>query len=138
MTEVIEFPAAGAEVDFMPQPGNRYQAYALYDESKTPMLAFVFPDWSMTALPYDQLKRFDFRLLGEDADRDGNAVIEMTFGSVKGIYEVVITGHNIFGLCFNLGDHTVTWIWELPKNRAAVTDGKPVVHSIDIREQARS
>lgn len=136
MTEVIEFPAARVKADHLPQPGDRYQAYAPYHEFKPPRIAFVSPDWSIRFFRYDHLGHLGFRILNGQADRDSDGMISMAFAGACLLYDIDITGFNIFGLFFDIGHHTVNWVWELPKERAAAKPGEPVVHAIDIREQA--
>jgi hypothetical protein len=134
MTDVIDFPATQVQADFLPQPGNRYQAYALHHQFKSPSFTFVFQDWSMSSFPYDQLGSGRFSILNDECNRDGDGAISMNIGNAGSWYEVVITGHNIFGLYYKLFNHEVNWVWELPKDRAAVKNGEPVVHSIEIKE----
>lgn len=130
MVDLIEFPTNKVAPDSHPQPGDQYEAYGLAHKIQPFMLTLVFPDWSMTALPYLKLERMEFKPLGED----GECVITLLFGGSLGGDEVVITGRNLYDLYFDIGDHHVHWLWELPKDRAAAAPDAPVVHAIDIRE----
>jgi hypothetical protein len=138
MTDVIEFPSKQVEADFLPQAGDRYQAYGLCHKFKPFMVAFVFPNWSMEMFPYSRQGTGSFRILNDKRDGNGDAEITLTFGTIGGFcfYEIIITGCNILDLFQGLGDQVVKWVWEMPKERAAVKEGEPVIHSIEIREKA--
>ena len=134
MADVIDFPAHEIVPDSLPQPRDRYRAYALWHQFKPPMITLVFSSWRMTALRYDGLVQDEFRPLNEDRNHDGECVISLIFAGSLGAVEVVITGRNLYRLYSDLGEHRVHWLWELPADRAAVADGEPVVRSITIRD----
>ena len=134
MADVIDFPARAVEPDHLPEPGNRYQAYARWQQSQPPMITLVFSTWAMTGLRYDGLEQQEFKPLGGDGNRDGESVIRMVFGGLSGGVLVVVTGCNLYRLFSDVSEHRVFWLWELPEGRAAVVDGKPVVRSITVRD----
>jgi len=134
MTNVIEFPSSRVKPDCLPQPGDRYQAYGIWEKIKPSAMVLVFPDWSMTWFSYDKLGHGGFSILNDECDRDGDGEIQVAFGGIDRFYDIIITGHNIFGLFQRLSNRDVRWVWELPKSRAAVKDGQPVVHSVEIRK----
>ena len=102
MADVIEYPSNRVEQDFVPQPGDRYEAYGLWHKIKPMSIFFVFADWTMQAFRCDQMEHFFFGLLNDKDDVHGRSVLTLSFGTAMGLYEVVITGDNIFGLCSNL------------------------------------
>ena len=128
MVELIEFPTNKVAPDYLPQPGDDYEAYGLWHKVKPPMLAFVFADWSMRTFRYDKLGYAGFKFLGNDED---GGEITLTFVDPLGWADVIITGPGLFHLFSSIGGDCVRWIWEVPKERAIV-NGAPVVHSIVI------
>ena len=134
MADLIEFPARKAPPDGLPKPGDRYRAYGCWKNYEPPSIAFVFPDGSITALSYATLGGHRFRPLGDPWDCDGDCEIVLTFGGPGDVTEVVVTGRSLYGLVWDIGEHRVDWIWELPKGRA-VADGSPVVRSIKLRRR---
>jgi hypothetical protein len=136
MADVVDFPAREVAPDCLPQPGDRYHAYALWHHFEPPMIAFVFSTWGMTALRYDGLVGDTFRPLSEDGSYDGKCVISLTFCGVSGAVKAVITGRNLYRLYSDLAEHRVHWLWELPEGRAVVGDGEPVIRSIIIQDAA--
>lgn len=137
MADLIEFPANETAPDGLPKSGDRYRAYGCWDTFEPPTIAFVFPDWSISCLSYSRLRGHRFRPLGDPWDCDGECEIVLTFGDdPRGGTDVVITGRNLYRLVSDLGDYRVNWIWELPKGRAALAEGSPVVHSIEFRERS--
>jgi hypothetical protein len=133
MADVIDFPARAVEPDHLPEPGNRYQAYAQWQQSQRPMLTLVFSTWAMKALRYDGLERQEFQSLGGDGNRDGESVIRLIFGGLSGGVLIVINGCNLYRLFFDLSEHRVFWLWELPEGRAAIGDDEPAIRTITIR-----
>ncbi len=80
MADLIEFPAGEVAPDDLPRPGDCYRAYACWEDYRPLMIAFVFPDWSITAMPYANLQRQRFKPLGEPWDSRGPCEIVLTFG----------------------------------------------------------
>ena len=137
MVDLIEFPANTVAPDSLPEAGDRYEPFGLAQKIKLFMLTFVFPDWSMTSLAYDGLGMMNFAPLDDDLDGRGECRISMAFRGKAKVDDgaiVVITGRNLFDLYADLGYHRAHWIWEMPKDRAAVAEGAPVVHSIEFKE----
>jgi hypothetical protein len=74
----------------------------------------------------------EYAPLGEDDG--GECRITLAFGGSRGGADVVITGRHLSRLFYEIGNHRVHWLWEVPKGRAASAEGAPVVQTIDIRE----
>jgi hypothetical protein len=110
MSKIIDFPSGRVKPYSLPQPGDRYQAYGLWDEVQPPAMMFVFPDWGLNWLNYAELGHGDFRILNDEGDRDGHSAFTLNFGRARDRHEAVITGYNIFDLCFRLFHHDVKWI----------------------------
>ena len=135
MAELIEFPARNTAPDALPRSGDRYRAYGCWEDSEPAMIAFVLPDWSMTALSYAFLEGHRSTPLGDPWDCEGECEIVLTFGGSRSVTEVVITGRNLYRLVRDLGERRVDWIWERPEGRADMADGSPIVRSIEFRER---
>jgi hypothetical protein len=136
MADLIEFPGSKVAPDFLPEPGNRYEAYGRALKVKPVSLSFVFADWSMTSLPYAGLQRLKLRSLDGSGNPNGECVLTLVFGGKRGDYAALatITGHDLYEPYWATGEHLIHWFWEMPKTGAAVPEGSPVVHTIDIRE----
>jgi hypothetical protein len=136
MVEVIDYPTNKVKPDELPEPGDKYEAYGLVHKFKPPMLCFVFPDWRMTAFPYDAMSMGEFKPLGGDGDCYGECVITLHFTSKMpdGGAVVIITGRNLHDFFGHLGNHHVRWLWALPEQFARADEGAPVVHSIEVKE----
>jgi hypothetical protein len=129
MGDVVEFPAREVAPDCLPEPGNRYRPYGLWQCFQPPMLTFVFASGDMKALRYDQLEQFGFRSLSDD----GKCIIWLLFGGGTCSREIVIAGCGLYPLYTALSSHRVHWVWEsgqLP--RAPGGQLEPVVSSITI------
>lgn len=134
MANVIDFPAREVAPDCFPEPGDRYQAYALWHRFQPFMLTLVFSTWHMAALRYDDMEQLDFQSLDEQGDYDGECMITLLFRGASGGIEVTVTGRTLYRLYADLGGHQVVWLWELPEGQAATGDGAPVVRSITVRD----
>jgi hypothetical protein len=99
MVDLIDYPTNKVEPDCLPEPGDKYEAYGLAHKFKPPSLCFVFPDWSMVAIPYARAGMSSFKPLDEGSDCHGKCVIALLFDTPPGLGTVVvITGSNLHDL----------------------------------------
>ncbi len=136
MVEVIDYPTNKVKPDYLPEPGDQYEAYGLAYKFMPPTIQFVFPDWSMMGFPYARAGMCSFSLLGDDGDCDGECVITLVFDSkTPGLGAVVvITGRNLHDFFWHYGNHQVHWVWALPEQYASAGEDAPVVRSIEVKE----
>jgi hypothetical protein len=135
MADLLDFPARVAP-DALPRPGDRYEAYGRAHKLKPVSLTLVFANGSMTSFPYARLERLKLRSLDGSGNSDGECVLILVFGGKRsGTASVVlITGRDLFQVTHIVGGHRMHWFWEMPEAGAALPEGSPVVHTIDIRE----
>lgn len=133
MADIVEFPAKRVAPDALPGAGDCYQAFGLVHRFAAPMFVFLFPDWSIAALRYDRLERLSFYSPGE-AGHAEDVITLLCGGKVGPGMIAVITGCGLHDLFAYLGQHRVQWMWVLPKDRAAASDGASVIHAIELKE----
>lgn len=134
MADLIDYPSNRVKPGSLPKRGDKYQAYGLCEQGASPSFIFVFPDWSMRVFVYRELGFAQFQILNDKQDVHGHCAGWVTVNSAVYSYELIVTGDNIFGLWEKLCNHEVRWAWEMPKHGVDVSEGQPVVHSIEVRK----
>lgn len=126
MANLLPFPRFDAA---LPKLGDRYEAYRLSGPRSVPMLNFIFADGSLDAMAYRSLRYTGHDLLGDGIDG-----VLILFELAPGSWVLaVLTGRCLARLPNLVRKRSVWWIWELTDGEQ-VAPGKPVVHSIEIRD----
>ena len=131
MADLIEFPADATDLDFLPEPADPYRAYARPGTRRYPMLAFAFPDGSITSYRFSDMRRMEY----EPADApDGLDVLDLHFSWpwAKAPATVRIEGRNLLDLVYFVGEELTGWLRVLPEGQPAKDPAMPVITRITL------
>jgi hypothetical protein len=93
------------------------------------MLAFVFPNGSMTSYRFSDLKRMDFTPVEMTQTCD---VLNLWFSLSRttGLVKVQIEGRNFFDHCYHLGEQQIRWLRMLPPSQEIKDPARPLITRI--------
>ena len=129
MADLIDFPADATDLDFLPEPGDPYRAYARPGTRRYPMLAFAFPDGSITSYRFSDIRKMGF----SPADMpDGLDVLNLHFSWpwAEASATVRIEGRNLLDLFYFVGEELTGWLRVLPEGHQVKDPATPVITRI--------
>lgn len=125
MVDLIEFPTPIKDPHALPEKGDDYRAFAPVTAQPHFMLAFVFPDGSLTSYRFSDLQQMNFTPAKMTQTCD---ILNLRFSLTRatGLVDVRVEGRNFFDHCYHLGEQQIRWLrmlppgWEVNDPRAAV------------------
>lgn len=115
----------------LPEPGSPYKAHARPANKAVYTLHCLLGKEGVLSFQFVQLDSHSEFRAGEHGQ-----IIKLRFAGTK-IWEVTITGLNLWRLYDLLGQHRMAWIRKSDRGFAAEKDGEPLIFGIDIKEIPR-
>ncbi len=131
--EPEETPLSPEELAPLPQSGDAYVAHSRPASRPLATIFFLPKGGLPDGFSYASFERV--RMVEAEQPGASPALLVRFNGSV--VYEVVIEGRNLLGLCNQLGRHVIHWVREHPTGRDDGDDRAVFIRRIVIREVER-